>query len=267
MKKSILFGLLVLFLTVSCSSDNDSGIDDGKSKAKDEVSMFEKSYVQQYLSDDDNKITLIGYQTVLLKGEEKTKFEELYKTHKEEIDSERGVYIAKDHSYYRIYFPLHTAIVKINNKELTANENGIITSMAKAKLDPSGSLGIVGRIKSDKVTGCDHNIITDTEILLKNEIVPEKNMGNIYVFNMGNMDCCSVEKSVRSITPCIKNHGRYANCSDAFGIWGSYCVTKRDVCMDYNGFGSDCIKGPKTYFLGSDCQRAMARGHCWNEYM
>lgn len=48
---------------------------------------------------------------------------------------------------------------------------------------------------------------------------------------------------------------------------GKYCVTRRDVCMDFNGFGSDCVKGPKTYFVGSDCQRAMLQGHCWNEIM
>jgi hypothetical protein len=33
---------------------------------------------------------------------------------------------------------------------------------------------------------------------------------------------------------CIQNHGGM-NCSDAFGIWGSNCVTKRNKCMDFNG--------------------------------
>lgn len=37
--------------------------------------------------------------------------------------------------------------------------------------------------------------------------------------------------------------------------------------MDFNGYGSDCVKGPKTYFVGSDCQKAMLQGHCWNEIM
>ena len=45
------------------------------------------------------------------------------------------------------------------------------------------------------------------------------------------------------------------------------CVQRKDVCMDYNGYGSDCVKGSKTYFVGSDCQRAMLQGHCWNEIM
>lgn len=37
--------------------------------------------------------------------------------------------------------------------------------------------------------------------------------------------------------------------------------------MDFNGYGSDCVKGPKTFFVGSDCQKAMLQGHCWNEIM
>lgn len=50
----------------------------------------------------------------------------------------------------------------------------------------------------------------------------------------------------------------------AFGISSDRCVIKYDRCMDYNGFGSDC-SGSHNYFLGSDCSKAMAAGHCWNE--
>lgn len=88
-----------------------------------------------------------------------------------------------------------------------------------------------------------------------------------YVFDLGIIECCQKEtRGVRS-TPCTQNHPGYANCSDAFQLWGGNCVQRRDVCMDFNGWGSDCVKGPKTYFLGSDCQKAMTLGHCWNEYM
>ena len=65
----------------------------------------------------------------------------------------------------------------------------------------------------------------------------------------------------------IKNVGKYNNnCTVAFSLSSANCVIKYDTCMDYNGWGSNC-SGSNTYFLGSDCSKAMALGHCWNEVM
>lgn len=157
------------------------------------------------------------------------------------------------------------ALVTFDNTEYAANEKGIAKlSIPKGK-HGLNNLSVTGRAKSDKVTGCGSNIITPDKIILKNELVPIKSSKNVYIFDMGLIDCC--ESGATRSTPCTQNHGSYANCSDAFGIWGDNCVTRRDVCMDFNGYGSDCVKGPKKYFIGSDCQKAMLQGHCWNEIM
>lgn len=37
--------------------------------------------------------------------------------------------------------------------------------------------------------------------------------------------------------------------------------------MDYNGWFTDCINSKVSNFPGSDCDKAVGRGHCWNEIM
>ena len=271
MKKfRVLIGLLITFVVFSCSDSSHIDVESNESpKTKatlatedEDISNFEKSYIEKYLSNKSDETKLLGYKTMLLSGEEKEIFKDIYEYNKESIDSERGVFVASDFSFYRIYFPMHTAIAELNGKEYMANENGIIkiSVQERGNLD---CLNIKARKKSDKVTGCGSNIITDTKIILQSKLVSARFAENTYIFDMGNINCCETKGGVS----CTKNHGSYANCSDAFGIWGDNCVTQRNVCMDFNGFFSDCIKGPKTYFVGSDCQRSMALGHCWNEIM
>lgn len=235
------------------------------SSLDESIAIYEKAYINKYLSNETDKIKLLGYKTMYLTGEGKDKFVQNYEHYKSIFDTTRGLFIAKDFSFYRLYFPMHTAIVEINDNEYTANENGILEVSTKVRSRANlNSLKIIARVKSDRVTGCGSNIITDTKIILKNKLTPEELKNNVYSFNMGDIECCETKASS---TPCTQNHGNYRNCSDAFGIWGDNCVTRRDVCMDFNGPGSDCIKGPKWFFPGSDCQKAIVRGHCWNEYM
>ena len=65
---------------------------------------------------------------------------------------------------------------------------------------------------------------------------------------------------------CMNNHGG-PNCSTAFGISNGRCTFDATVCMDYNGWGTDCINGKVSNFFGSDCFSALLKGHCWNEVM
>lgn len=37
--------------------------------------------------------------------------------------------------------------------------------------------------------------------------------------------------------------------------------------MDYNGWFTDCINSKVSNFPGSDCDKGIGRGHCWNEFM
>lgn len=268
--------LSVAITVVSCSSDELQQQDVSSTKAtsgtrsisaeiQNEIAAFEKLYIEQCSTSDLNKAGVFGYKTMILDGKNKEVVKWVLENYKEEIDAQKGTFIASDFSFYRIYFPLHTAIVNFSGQEYSANEKGIVQLPIQSTRTNLSSLVVTGRIKSDKVTGCASNIITDEKIILKDELVPAELQESTLIFDMGLIDCC--ESSQMRSTPCTQNHGSYANCSDAFGIWGDNCVTQRNVCMDFNGWGSDCVKGPKTYFLGSDCQRAMLQGHCWNEIM
>lgn len=231
-----------------------------------EINKFEDTYFKQ-MNVEGNSLTMIGYRTMPLSGKDKEVVMWQSEKYKMEIEKSKGIFIASDFSFYRVYFPMHTAIVDVNGKEYKADEIGNVHGIQLTRATPS-EIAIIGRVKSEKVAGCSKNIILPNKILLKSKLTPKENKESFCVFDLGTIECCQNEtRAIASSTPCTQNHPGYANCSDAFALWGDNCVQRRDVCMDFNGWGSDCVKGPKTYFLGSDCQKAMALGHCWNEYM
>ena len=62
------------------------------------------------------------------------------------------------------------------------------------------------------------------------------------------------------------------NCSNAFGINQGRCPFDATVCMDYNGIATNCTNASSGFwrywnFPDSDCDVALAMGHCWNELM
>lgn len=257
------FVVMIGMFFSSCTNENEgtAPIDIQK-----EISAFESQYFQT-VKTRTNEVKLFGFKTMnLSEGKDREVVKWVYTKYKKEIDQMKGVFIASDFSFYRIYFPMHTAIVNYMGKEYKANANGIVELPRTQTRGSINSIEIVGRIKSDKVAGCGSNIITPDKIILKEKLIASKSDEGMLLFDMGPINCCEKSTSMNK-TPCIENHRPHANCSDAFGIWGVNCVTDRGVCMDFNGWGSDCTKGPKTYFLGSDCQVAMMRGHCWNEIM
>ena len=278
MKKILLccFAIVGMLSFFSCSSDQDVmkesletrvSLDSMNIDIQDEIEKFEKSYFQNVKTKSDNQVKMFGFKTMKLEeGKDKEVVKWVSKKYQKEIAEMKGLFIASDFSFYRVYFPMHTAIIDFIGEEYKADERGVVNiALSKSKGDIN-SIAITGRVKSDKVVGCGSNIITPDKIILKDKLYPCKLVDNTLLFDMGLINCCEKSGEMRS-TPCTQNHRPHANCSDAFNIWGSYCVTRRDVCMDFNGFGSDCVKGPKTYFVGSDCQRAMLQGHCWNEIM
>lgn len=147
---------------------------------------------------------------------------------------------------------------------------------------------VIGRKKSLRVQGTGSNKVEKDRILLKSPFkqgnLSNKKIGysindNTCIFDLSilssmNKSCCSKTKTSRfkvasedtgGTVSCLQNHGGI-NCTSAFGVSSGNCVTKYDRCMDFNGWNTDC-SGSHTYFLGSDCSRAMALGHCWNEVM
>ena len=238
------------------------------------------------LSSDNNVVKLIGFKTYTISCCEKEHFMEIANQYGEELKKYNTVF-SDDFSFYRIYFALHTAIVEYNGKTYTADEKGLVLI---PDLKNISKIKVIGRKRSEFVHGTGSNIIEKDRIILKDAFKQEvKNglmtgysiEGNACIFDFHaitsmNESCCSKTlfevprlKSRTEVggTPlhgasCIENHGGM-NCSDAFGIWGDNCVTKRDRCMDFNGYNSDC--SGSGYFLGSDCFKAMALFHCWNE--
>ena len=278
MKNFCLFSFAVVGMIsfFSCSSDHDvmqeslevrSMSDSADINIQDEIEHFEKSYFQNVKTRSNSQVKMFGFKTMKLEeGKDKEVVKWVSKKYQKEIAEMKGLFIASDFSFYRVYFPMHTAIVDFMGEEYMADEQGGIDLALSRSKSNINLIAITGRIKSEKIVGCGSNIITSDKIILKDKLSPCKSVNNTLIFDMGLINCCENSREMRS-TPCTQNHQPYANCSDAFGIWGDNCVTRRDVCMDFNGFGSDCVKGPKTYFIGSDCQRAMLQGHCWNEIM
>ncbi len=278
MKKFVFNVIAILgfsFGIISCNSD-ETHLDSAEPSTEfssrvisldDEIVQFEKKYVQNYSLTEQNEVRLVGFKTMELKGKDKEVFQWIYKNYKAKIDSLKGIFVAPDFSFYRVYFPLHTAIADYSGNEVKANEFGIVKLPVQASRASVDNLSVIGRMKSDGVAGCGSNIILEDRILLKDKMSSSKFFDRTYIFDMGLIDCCDEMEGQARATACTQNHLPYANCSDAFRIYGDNCVTRRDVCMDFNGFGSDCVKGPKTYFVGSDCNIAMLAGHCWNEVM
>lgn len=235
-----------------------------------EIRTFEENYIKSVWNGSHDSVLLLGYKTMNVSGKDKEVLEWQCRHYKKEIEEQKGIFVASDYSFYRIYFPMSDAIANFDDTEIRANAKGLVTVSKNSSMRNSlrGSVAIVGRVKTDGVSGCGSNIILKDKILLKTQLHPSRFINNsTYVFDMGAM-CCEDTRSVeRAQASCTVNHLPYKNCSDAFGIWGDNCVQRKDVCMDFNGYGSDCVKGPKTFFVGSDCQKAMLQGHCWNEIM
>jgi hypothetical protein len=266
------------------------------------LAIAEKEIAKRIFNDVNQSIPkLLGYKTVFYNDNEKETIKGIKAAYAEEINEQGNLYIAEDGSFVRAYFQIGgDAIISIggvayNVEEMTANEifQGekimIIGRQRTDKVRGTGSNIIY-----------DNKIYLKNKVVVTDYIQDE----DVYVFDFGErVSCCDPQdektrKQLRlnpkkegvrsdscmsdadcgdgicmnevcvggmnSAVSCVQNHGGQ-NCSNAFGIWGANCVTRNDVCMDFNGWGSDCVKGSKAYFLGSDCSKAMLLFHCWNE--
>ena len=267
----------------SCQQD-----DIGTVSYSSDFTAFEKEFAKS-LSSDKDIVRLIGFKTYTISSSEKEHFIEIVSQHGEELEHYNTIF-SNDFSFYRIYFALHTAIVEYDGKTYTADERGLVLI---PDLKDISTIKVIGRKRSEFVHGTGSNIIEKDRILLKNEFKQEVRDGvklgysideNTCVFDFHALisknemyeSCCSTtatgtprlksHNEVGGVTlhgaSCVQNHGGM-NCSDAFGLWGANCVQKKNRCMDYNGWGTDC--SGSGYFLGSDCYKAMAHFHCWNE--
>ena len=88
---------------------------------------------------------------------------------------------------------------------------------------------------------------------------------NLCVFDLGEQivnsnECCDEVVKIKTRSEggdggkisCVANHGG-KNCSNAFSINNGRCTFNPNVCMDYNGWFTDCVNGKVSNFPGSDC--------------
>lgn len=214
--------------------------------------------VANIFSKEKSTIKLMGFKTVTAKTDtEKDFFVKLANHAKSLIHSnedhtcERHLFFAEDGSFYRVYFPLHTAIIEYHGEYFNAGENRVINN---PEITDLSKIKIIGRKKSKTVRGTGSNIILADKILLKNELQLYSQQegsikgyshlqNNILVFDFG--DVFPEQNSLRSFngdTPpsCYENHNE-KNCTDAFNIYQGRCARVHDTCMDYNGWYTDIV--------------------------
>jgi hypothetical protein len=258
-------------------------------------STFVEHNFANSLSIDPLLIKLIGFKTIDLTDIEVSEMKHLIEINNDIFLKKKNYFFSEKGKFLRVYFPLHTAIITLNDVEMTADEFGLVAingSMSNIKLL------LAGRKKSDLVRGTGSNIIMNDKIVLKKSLdfCRSNSNKNYYIFDLGKRsfgvndshNCCSNSKnvnitrvnsnyntqSVNGITvaddetkvSCYQNHGN-KNCSTAFAINEGRCTFKPTICMDYNGWFTDCGNGMLSNFPGSDCDYAMGAGHCWNEIM
>ncbi|KAI5777229.1 hypothetical protein EDC01DRAFT_410034 [Geopyxis carbonaria] len=221
----------------------------------------------------NESIKLIGYKTVHIPPTDRAH----YATHAGDLDA--SAFYDPHAGTLRIYFPVASALLHHDAAVIEANDLGEldVTSAAVA-----GDAAVLGRKQTPHVTGVAGNDVRDGVIYLAPANQPHHartHYGTVYVYDFGakilHSHSHSHDDGEHGFTKrdgkasCMKNHGGRINCSNRFGIHNGRCARRSDVCVDYNGFWTDCRKGGSRWrnFPGSDCFTALQRGHCWNEVM
>jgi hypothetical protein len=138
---------------------------------KDSISAFEKKYAAT-LSSDDDEVKLVGCRIFELdwseKPEEKDKFIAAIEAAKEtEPEIGKQTYFTEDYSFYRMYFPVNSAIIDCNGVRYIANEKGVVSLPDSCDI---GKIKVIGIKKSEQVTGSSNNIIVGDSIFFKTEL-------------------------------------------------------------------------------------------------
>lgn len=230
----------------------------------------------------DSKIQLIGYKTIIIPEDERDEFRAYFGKMEEFVNNKQIFFDEENASFFIMYCPLADAIIINNGDTLIADSKGYINiNTTNSKFDNKTTL--IGRKKTDNILGTGNCTRTNNYILFKRPLKTHKVNGKTLYYDLGIRNCstqCSesnkslVRKILSKINPeqgcenenvsCIENHGG-VNCSTAFDINQGRCKFNPNVCMDYNGWGSDCIDGKTINFPGSDCFISILKGHCWNE--
>ncbi|QSS58320.1 hypothetical protein I7I51_07743 [Histoplasma capsulatum] len=233
-----------------------------------DITMFEERFLNSLEYQlPNNTIKLIGFKKVKVPEHELGDLNQHYMSNPKEWGKLNNYFYDPPSGTFRIYFPVEGALVSHDGEQHEANHLGEL-SLQKIH----GDCSVLGRKQTSHVTGVEGNIIKDGIIYLENPPRPHAQYGNAYVYDFGVKVVLDHDHSGRlqkrsGKKSCMNNHGG-PNCSNKYNIHGK-CKRRSDVCMDYNGWFTNCKKNGPTWrnFPGSDCDKALGRGHCWNEVM
>lgn len=133
--------IVLIFIIIQLNAANNDG---------DKISTFEKK-VAAIFSSDEKDVKLIGCRIFDLEPEFRDEFKKSMESKPEiRLEMEKHTYIAEDYSYFRMYFPINSAIIDCNGVQYTANEKGIVSLPDSCDIS---KIKVIGQKKSDHLTG------------------------------------------------------------------------------------------------------------------
>jgi hypothetical protein len=239
------------------------------------ISRFEERFINTLDWKHNNAtLKLVGYKKIIMSPQQFQDLETNILNHPKEWDSfENSFYDPHDRTM-RVYFPVEGALVYHGNELVEFSHLGEHPHHETVDSD----CAVVGRYKTDQVTGTSANRVEDGIIWLREPAKPVRTYGdrkNVMMYDFGwragshahSHDHKGLEgRKEGEGGSCKQNHGGRV-CSLVYNINHKRC--KRDFrgCIDYNGWPKKNCKNhsDKWAFPNSDCFEAVARGHCWNE--
>ncbi|KAF9872856.1 hypothetical protein CkaCkLH20_09719 [Colletotrichum karsti] len=239
------------------------------------IQTFERAFLSTIPWSHPNHTTkLIGFKRILLTPSQHAHLASSIASSPAQWAAFTSAYHDPDERTMRVYFPVENALMYHHDALIEANTHG-----EHPHEEIAGDLAVLGRYRTDAVTGVPGNVLRDGVIYLAEPAYPVRRYGeagNILVYDFGWREGAHEHSHEhdRTIGPraegkggsCKQNHGGRV-CSQVYGINHGRCPRDYSGCIDYNGWPVKSCKdhGNKFAFPGSDCFTAVARGHCWNE--
>lgn len=244
----------------------------------DQIAQFERRFIDTLSYQHPNHtIKLVGFKKITMTLHQVAQLEADIAANPTAWDELNMAYYDPLERTMRVYFPVENALVRHGDELVEANHLGEYEHPAI-----NGDCSVVGRYRTDLVTGVAGNIISETDgiIYLAQPAPVLRKHGegdNIHVYDFGwrhgshdhDHDHQKKKRGEGEGGTCFQNHGGRV-CSIAYGIDEGRCARPAGTiteCIDYNGWPiKNCDNhSDKWAFPGSDCFVAVARGHCWNE--
>lgn len=175
----LLFGLMIFL--VNCERENDPLADDYDQL----LQAKEQQFIESLNFPDDASAKLIGYKTVYVDADALESFNQFYLENKTDIDNLNGRFYNPHTGEYRSYFPVREAIIDVNGIEYEADFEADLRMTATVDF---ADAEIVGRMKTDRVSGVPSNRIVGDRINLRTPVQVNHLVDNVLVFDFGRKD-------------------------------------------------------------------------------